>query len=268
MKKTFLARRNALFSSASASWGAIALVGVLFLLLIRLFAPNFFLWAFTPVFHTADAFREARHTFLQSFKDTAELSLHNEKLLNENSALANENQALRQEIKSILGLESDERGIIARVVARPPSSPYDTLVLNEGSQAGIALGMEVFGESGVPLGTVSSVLADFSRVTLFSSPHMTLNGWVRRASMSEQTDIPIIIQGAGAGALNASAPRSADITAGDKIFAPGPGIVPIGTVIRVDSEQSSASVTLRIMPTVNIFSISWVVVRDTSIFLP
>ena len=39
----------------------------------------------------------------------------------------------------------DASGILAGVVARPPESPYDTLVLAAGKNAGVTLGMEVFG---------------------------------------------------------------------------------------------------------------------------
>ena len=127
----------------------------------------------------------------------------------------------------------------------------------EGGRAGVARGMEAFGAGGVPIGVISSVLADFSRVTLFSAPNMTVNGWVGRANL------PLIIRGAGAGVMNASVPRSAGVTAGDTVFAPGPGMLPIGSVVRVESDPSSPSVTLRIMPALNLFSIAWVAVRDT-----
>ncbi len=257
MKRTFLAKRNALVSSANLSWGALALAGAIFLLLLRLLAPNFFWQVFTPVFRVSDTLALEIRTFFNSFGDTAALALQNEKLMNENAALANENHALLQKTASISGLIPDARGIIAGIVARPPSSPYDTLVLSAGSEAGVALGMGVFGEGGVPLGVVSSVLAGFSRVTLFSAPGMIVSGWVGR------TNTPITVTGAGAGVLSASIARSAGIASGDTIFAPGPGMLPIGVVARVDSDPASPSVTLRITPALNVFSIAWVTVRDT-----
>lgn len=257
MKRTFLAKRNALVSSTSVSWGALALAGALFFLLLRLVAPNFFWQVFTPLFRVSDTLARDSHAFFNSFSDAATLALQNEKLMNENAALANENRALLKKAASISGLVMGARGITAGVVARPPLSPYDTLVLAAGSEAGVTLGMEAFGAGGVPLGVVSSVLADFSRVTLFSAPNMAVNGWVGR------TNVPVIINGAGAGALNASVARSAGIAAGDTVFAFGPGMLPVGVVARVDSDPASPSVTLRIMPAFNLFSIAWVVVRDT-----
>jgi len=259
MKKTFLTRRNALISSARIPWGTLALFCAVIALLVRLLAPNFFWRAFAPAYRAADFLAERSHSFISSFENTAALSAKNAQLTGENAALANENQALIQKISALAMLKSPTTDIIAGVVARPPESPYDTLVLAAGKNTGVALGMEAFGAGGVPLGTVSSVLADFSRVTLFSAPGVTTGGWVGNENM------PLVLEGAGAGALRATAPRAANIAVGDKVFAPGPGALPIGKVARVDSSPSSPSVTLHIAPILNIFSISWVALRDTGL---
>jgi cell shape-determining protein MreC len=264
MKRTFLAKRNALLSSTSVSWGAFALAGAIFVLLIRLLAPNIFWYAFTPVFRGADMLATQSHRILSSFNNTANLTLQNEQLVNENAALANENQTLLQKatsLEELLGFSSSgqtTRGIVAGVTARPPTSPYDTLVLSPGSNAGITVGQGAFGRGGVPLGVVSAVSADFSRVTLFSAPNMTVQGWVGR------THIPLLIQGSGGGVMRASLSRSAGVAVGDAVFTSGPGLLPIGSVVRVDSDPSSPIVTLQIQLTLNLFSITWVELRDMS----
>jgi cell shape-determining protein MreC len=272
MKKTYLARRNALLSSTDLSWGAYALMGAIVILLLRLVAPSFFWTLFTPLFRASDSLSNANHSFFNSFADTAKLAQQNEKLADENAALALENRALLVKFNSISGLVHDRESIIAGVVARPPASPYDTLVLAGGSDEGVTLGMEAFGppagEAGaseVPLGVVTTVLASFSRVTLFSAPGMTTNGWVGQNSSTKLgvNSLPITIRGAGAGAMSASVARSAAVSAGDIVFAPGPGQLPIGSVARIDSDPTSPSVTLRITPALNLFSITWVSLRDT-----
>lgn len=262
MKRIFLAKRNALLSPESLSWGVFALTLVIFMLLVRLLAPNVFLQAFAPVFRSAAALSATTHRLSAGFRDAAALALQNERLAEENAALSSENTALvakTASLSALLGSSSKERaapGILAGVVARPPESPYDTLVLAAGTKEGVALGMEVFGIGGVPLGIVSTVSDDFSRVTLFSSPSMTTHGWVG----SEK--LPLTIQGAGGGAFNASLARASGIAAGDTVFAPGPGALPIGTVTRVDGDPAIPEVVLRIQPALNVFSITWVVVRD------
>lgn len=259
MKRTYLAKRNALLSSASISWGVYAFIGAILVLLLRLIAPNFFWYTFTPVFRLSDALAGESHSFFSSFGDTAKLTRQNETLMDENTALALENKALLEKMNSLSALSRDTQGIIAGVVARPPQSPYDMLVLAKGTDDGVTLGMEAFGAGGTPLGIVSSVSANFSRITLFSAPSMSTSGWVGEKSL------PITIQGVGAGALYASVARSADIAAGDIVFAPGPGELPIGSVVRVDNDPTSPSVILRIAPALNLFSLAWVTLRDTGI---
>lgn len=262
MKKTFLAKRNALLSPANFSWGVFALIFAVLFLILRVVAPNFFWQILAPVFHASDAFAGGRTAFFSGFNNTAELAAQNKKLIDENNRLLNENQALVKKIESISELSENSTGITIGVVARPPSSPYDTLVLSGGSNDGIKLGMEAFANGGVPIGMVSSVLEDFSRVTLFSAPRIITDGWVGSANL------PITINGAGAGVINASVPRSAGIVTGDTVFVSGPGMLPVGSVVRVDGDQSSPSVILRIMPAANLFSIGWVILRDIGNPLP
>lgn len=257
MKRTFSAKRNALLSSVRLSWGTYVLGAALFLLLVRSFAPDLFWSVFTPVFRASDSLAERSHVFLSSFGDAAALTLHNERLADENAALALENKALQEKIDGIAGLGSGAQGIAVGVVARPPVSPYDTLVLAGGSAEGVTSGMEAFGEGGVPLGIVSSVSEHFSRVTLFSAPGASVGGSVGRAHL------PLMLTGKGAGVLAASASRSAAIAVGDVVFAPGPGWLPVGSVVRIDSDPSSPAVSLQIAPALNPFSLSFVLLRDT-----
>ncbi len=254
-------KRNALLSSANLSWGTLALALAVLFLLVRLLAPNFFWYAFTPALRAGDALAQMSHTFLSSFDNAATLALQNEKLSQENAALTIENEALLEKTNSVSQLGANSQGITAGVVARPPESPYDTLVVAAGSEGGVTLGEEAFGEGNVPLGTVTSLLAHISRITLFSAPGASLLGWVG------PTHVPLIIKGGGAGTLSASVPRSAGVTVNDVVSVPGPGSLPIATVVRIDSDPSSPSVTLRIQPSLNLFSVTWVVLRDTGITL-
>ena len=264
-------RRNILLSSANVSVGALALACALAVLLLRFSAPNFFWQIFAPVFRASDALAAETHSFIAGFGTAAALSMQNEQLVSENTALASENQALLQKMNALGALSGSSTaslqntsGILAGVVARPPESPYDTLVLSEGKNAGVTRGMEAFGPGDVPLGVVETVLYDFSRVTLFSAPGITTYGWVGPSA------IPLTIRGAGAGALDASLARSAGIAVGDTVFAPGPGMLPVGSVARIDSDPSSPAVTLRIVPALNPFSITWVRLRavGTVLFNP
>lgn len=260
MKKTFSTRRNALFTSATVSWGVLALLFALCALVFRLVAPNVFLSAEAPLLQSASAL--GGRSFFSGFSNTAALASRNEELASENAALASENQALHkmaEDHTTLLGAKSERRaGIIAGVLAGPPMSLYDTLVLARGERDGVALGQEAFGEGGVPLGIVSSVSADFSRVTLFSASGAVTRGWVGSANL------PLEIRGAGGGALRASVAQAADVALDDAVFVPGPGALPVGRVARIDRDSASPSADILIRGALNQFSITWVELREAS----
>ncbi len=260
MKKTFLTKRNALLSGESVSWGIVALAFAIVMLLMRLLTPNLFWYITAPAFSTAGVLTDKSHIFLSIFGDRSALTIENEQLRNENAALVSENQALVKRVGDTI----TSLGIVASIASRPPESPYDTLIISAGREDGVVVGMEAFGIvnaqkniGGIPIGVVSNVMDRYSRVTLFSSPRSTLNGWVGKES------VPLIIRGEGAGAFSASVARSAEINVSDIVYAPGPGMLPIGSVARIDGDLSAPSVTLRIQSSVNIFSLSLVDLRDS-----
>jgi len=232
---------------------------------MRFATPSFFWQIASPLFRVADAVASANHYFLGSFGDAARVAIENDALRNMNETLVTENAALTQKVAALLLLTTGTAQsksvatILADVVARPPVSPYDTLVLAQGARAGVVLGMEAFGASGAPLGIVSDVSQDFSHVLLFSSPDVRTAGWVGSQS------VPVTIVGAGGGALQVSLARSANIAVGDTVYVPGPGMLPLGIVGRVDDDPSSPSVILRIRPLSNPFSVGAVTLRATGV---
>ncbi|HET9641648.1 MAG TPA: rod shape-determining protein MreC [Candidatus Paceibacterota bacterium] len=254
MKRTFLARRNALFTSASFSAGTVAVAAAVFILAIRLLFPNFFWTMLTPAFWLSSGIDNASHGFFSGFKNTAALSLRNEALESENAALLNENRALADKAGA---LESLSGGIPAGVISRPPTSPYDTLIVAAGRKSDVAVGMETFGPGGVPVGVVTDVLPDFSRVTLFSSPTLSFDAWIG------SKHVPVTITGAGGGAFRATLPRGAEVSVGDVVTVAVGGAAPLGTVVRVVSDPSSPAATLSIQGALSPFSLTWVSLRDT-----
>lgn len=266
MKRTYLAKRNTLFST-HGFLRSVAFVGViLFVVLFRFTAPDLFWKVCAPIFNMSSVVAAKTHQFLSGFGDTASLTAQNEMLTKQNAALANENRTLMLKLNVFAGLGNTiskmPPGIFAGVVARPPESPYDTLRLASGINDSVKIGMEVFDNGGVPIGVVTSVQTDFSQVTLFSSPGIVTDGWVGPA------DTPLTLHGAGGGAFAATVPRAANIATGDIVSVPGPGMLPIGTVVQADSDPLSPSVILRIAPTANLFTLGWVELRMTGITVP
>lgn len=261
MRKTFSPKRSLLESLLSLSWGGIILAVALLVLVIRFLFPNFFWTVTSPLFTISNAAAGASRSFLGSFNNAADLTLRLDTLTRDNAALQNENAALKARVAAY-GAFEDQPGIIAGVVARPPQSAYDTLVVAAGEREGVTIGMEAFAAGGVPLGVVDTVWDRFARVILFSAPQTVTPGWVGPHSTA------ISINGLGGGALRASVASTANIVVGDVVYVPGPGALPLGRVGDIETNPSSTSVVLRIIPAVNLFSVTWVTLRDTGIALP
>lgn len=234
-----------------------ALAFALIVLLFRLVAPDLFWKAAAPVFSAADSVSRSSSALFAGWNEVSELAVELERVQRENAALASENRALFERAEALGALGERGGGIPAGVVARPPQSPYDTLLVSAGSSQGVSVGMEAFGPGGVPLGLVSAVFEDFARVSLFSMPKTKSEGWVGAAKN------PLTVYGNGAGSFSATAPRAAQIAVGDLVYLPGPGALPVGSVVRVDGDASSPNVALRIQPSFNLFSLTWVLLKDT-----
>ncbi|HRH55963.1 MAG TPA: rod shape-determining protein MreC, partial [Candidatus Paceibacterota bacterium] len=142
--------------------------------------------------------------------------------------------------------------VLAGVLVRPPVSPYDTLILDQGSSAGVEAGMRAEGAGGLPIGIVESASANSSRVILYSAPGKETESWAGEAR------IPITLRGEGSGAMSATVAREAGIVAGDLVYVSGPGAIAIGSVVAVDNDPSSPRSRINVRPLANPFSMTWV----------
>lgn len=173
------------------------------------------------------------------------------RLTAENAALS----AKVADLTKLLGSRTEPvQGIVAAVMARPPVAPYDVLILDQGSSAGVTLGASVTADGGTPVGTIGQVDGAQSRVTLYSTRDIKTSGWIGAAR------IPVTLTGAGAGAFTASVPKVAGVNPGDGVYLANAGAYPIGTVVSIDSDPSSPTVNLEVRPYVNPFSLTWVTV--------
>lgn len=236
-----------------------ALVCALVLLGFRFFLPGTFLRATTPLSLAGASVASAVHSVTSQFADASALAKKVDALTEQNVALGAQNRALVQRVSSLesLSVPATSASIAAGVVARPPVSPYDTLILAAGAADGVTEGMEVFGPGDTPLGVVTALTARFSRATLFSAPGQTVLGWVG----TQHT--PVTLAGAGGGSFSAVLPRSAGVAVGDVVYAPGPGALPVGTVQSLSGDASAPSVSLDILPVLNLYTVTWVALRDT-----
>lgn len=237
------------------AWGPIVLV-VILLLLIRTFAPGAFALLTAPVWSVGNSLDTTAGGFFAGFENKAKLSEQNVALEQQVQTLAAENLTLSaraQDLAKLLGGTSGVNNeITVGVLARPPESPYDTLTIAAGAADGITQGALVYAASSTPIGTIQNVTANTSQVSLFSTTGRSTSGWLGTERF------PVTLVGEGAGAFTATIPASTTVAVGDTVYVPGPGALPIGTVVKLGADPSSPTETIFIQPLVNLFSITWV----------
>lgn len=236
----------------------IGAVALLIFFAIRFVAPQTFLTLVSPLLKSGTTLTaavggatntESKATLLTS---VTELQKKNTELTNQNIVLTTRVEDLTRLLGSRI---ETEKGIIAGVTARPPVAPYGVLILDQGSDSGVAADAFVYGPGGIPVGRISSVTPDSSRAGLFSLSGNTTAGWIGSQR------VPVSIVGESAGAFSAVLPKDVGIAPGDGLYVVSAGSLPIGVVSSIENDPSSPNVTLRILPYVNPFSLTDVTIQ-------
>lgn len=257
MRREYSRRRSAFLRDVRPVAAVVVGIAVL-IFILRLVAPGALIAVASPFWRAGASLSSATGGFFSIFHEHATLEHERDAALAQVAALSEQNAVLAakdSDLMKLLGNRTESTDtILAGVLARPPESAYDTLVVDQGSDAGVIVGAVAYGPGGVPLGTVASVTRSSGRITLYSAPAQQTGAWIGEART------PITLTGLGAGAFYTEAPREASTTIGDAVYVSGPGALPIGTVARVDSDPSSPKSVIRVAPAINPFSITWVTI--------
>jgi cell shape-determining protein MreC len=117
--------------------------------------------------------------------------MENENLLKENADLKSsmiDYQILKDEnikLKELIGRTDPKNNfVLATILAKPGISPYDTIIVDIGNDAGISEGNKVYANGNAPIGEVSKVYADTSLVALYSNPGQITEGMLAGSNAS------------------------------------------------------------------------------------
>lgn len=204
--------------------------------------------AFAPI----GAYTESREALLERIRMLEELndSMRSQNLLAQ--YLLYENRELREALSRP---EEADRGVLGAVLAGPGRSPYDTLVIDAGSERGVELGGLVVTTSGFALGFVASVHDRSALVSLFSSPSQATRVVIGTTSPHATKAV-----GVGGGAFAIELPRETPVAEGNPILLPGVPPILLGTVERIIADPTNAYQTVRFTNPVNVFALRYVVV--------
>ncbi len=133
-----------------------------------------------------------------------------------------------EELRALLGDSKDER-ILAGVIARPPNTPYDTLIIDRGTAHNIVEGAIVYHANEHAIGMVSRVYEKIAVVTLFSSDGVESTVYVYGP------DVFAYAYGEGGGVIRISLPQGILVKEGDAVVLPSLHMGDLGVVERVVS---------------------------------
>lgn len=258
MKRSAFGRRNAILSPGVSRAGIALIFIVVITLAVRVIAPGFISTLLSPFSYVSQGALSGIAGVGSVVTGPAALEVSLTEAQNYAAALEAQNRELSArmvDLQALLGTRTEApAGVLAGVIARPPQSPYDTLIIDQGSDAGVGVGAAVSGRGGSPVGTVASVTTSSARVLLYSAPDRITEAWLG------ENRTPLTLTGDGAGAFSAEAPREAMIAVGEAVYVPGPGSLPLGVVTRVDSDPSSPTIVVHVQSYANPFTLTWVTV--------
>ncbi len=168
---------------------------------------------------------KVKHTIGQNISDGLELSKSKSSLIEEKNILTDKVRELETAL-AILPTMKDENYkltemlarknentelVMARILAKPNKSIYDTLIIDVGEEEGIIVGSKVYAVGNVPFGTIVETDLKTAKVKLFST-----SGEITKAVIVGQ-DIFIDLKGQGGGTFETTLPRDIIIEKGTTV---------------------------------------------------
>ncbi len=182
--------------------------------------------------------------------------------LRTSASLAHENEALRAQLastssaladrdllyqenlglKARMGRDGVIRTLLASVVSRPPTVPYDTLMIDAGHMQGVSDAALVYAGGTTVIGEIDAVYENTARVVLFSAPGQSYQGMLMESTTHPA--VPVIVEGQGGGTMTAEVPIGSAVTVGDTILLPGVAGGFLAKVVAVTTKKGESFTTL------------------------
>lgn len=172
--------------------------------------------------------------------------------LSERDMLARENADLKQ----TLGRTNSAHFILAAVIAKPPHSIYDTLIIDGGTSIGLSVGQIVYANGETPIGFIQAVTANTATVELYSASGEKFDARLSPSNI----DVTLIGRGGG----NFSATVTHDVVIPDGAIVVTKEIHPYTVALfqKITSDPRDPFQTLLLSAPVNINELSFVEVRQ------
>lgn len=224
------------------------LCAVLFFLVFAVWYPDILRSALSviaaPIWRTGSALGGGVQTIAAHFRlkqalikeveELREREMEREAILSAYGLVLDENQKLKQNF----GRDKTEKRILAAVLASPPRAPYDTIIIDAGTEEGISVGDDVlFGET--VLGRVAVVSKKTATVELFSTASVKTPITIWRGGVA----VPGEAVGEGGGAFRVTLPKEVGVMAGDLVVMPGINPKQFANVVVVEESITDSFAT-------------------------
>lgn len=172
--------------------------------------------------------------------------------------LAERDQLARDnaELRVAMGRKEIHHFTLAAVIAKPPHSIYDTLIIDGGASLGFVEGDIVYADGETPIGTIGRVMPNSAIVRLYSSP-----GERTEARLSP-SNVDITLVGRGGGNFSATVPHDVTVAEGAAVITKEIDGSIIGVFKKITSDERDPFKTLLLVSPTNINELAYVQVRQ------
>ena len=254
-------KRNKKIALAS---GVFIFILVFILSTTRTLSPlgGIFDWVATPFWRTGNWVSSSVNNFRDSKVNKNKLIEENE-ILNSQilsmQATMIELEAIAKETDSLLeifGRSSQSNiGLLAVILSRPPQSPYDTLVIDQGQNNGVVVGDKVFAYGNIPIGFVAEVYNSTSKVTLYSQSKNLTNVVLSDSNLS------VDLVGRGGQNFEAILPRDVSVPIGTFASLPSISSIPVAVVSSVISDPRDPFQRILLTSPVNVRYLKYIEIK-------
>ncbi len=175
-----------------------------------------------------------------------------------NTKVVNYNAVLDEnlKLKEILGRKNEKVNmVLANILAKPNQSPYDTLIIDIGSNENLVVGDLVFAYGNVPFGHIKEVYGSSSKVVLFTN-----KGEETEVTISGK-DIFMTVIGRGGGNFEMNLIKDLDIVIGTEVVLRGLTPYVVGTVVSILTDPRETFDKVLLSSPVNIQELRFVEIK-------
>jgi cell shape-determining protein MreC len=239
--------------------------GIFFILCaigILSFSGQLFNFVGRPIWKVENFISQGFYNINYLFRTKASISNENHNLIEEISSLRTtmvDYQILKSDndqLKEMLGrLTVRKDYVLGNILTKPNHSPYDTVIVDIGSDNGIKEGDLVYAGGTIPVGRVDRIYNKTSLITLFTNPGQKTEGFIDGSNASVE------LIGRGGGNFEMIIPLELLADKGTIIYMPGNTSEVLAIVQEVISTPTDPFKKVILSSPVNVQNLKWVEVK-------